>query len=134
MAGRHLPGSGTHGSPSQQGQRATGRSAEDEKMQCSILLNESECVCSFCQHPLSTLKPFKFKSLNTHLQRRDLQGVLHQGGCAENNGLRDEGRLDGSRVKQVGVVAHFAELHEDINHRHEVTAGQRFPGPVRSET
>lgn len=48
----------------------------------------------------------------------------------ENNGLRDEGRLDGSRVKQVGVVAHFAELHEDVNHRHEVTAGQGFPGPV----
>lgn len=29
----------------------------------------------------------------------------------ENNGLRDEGRLDGSRVEQVGVVANFAELH-----------------------
>ncbi len=48
----------------------------------------------------------------------------------ENNGLRDEGRLDGSRVKQVGVVAHFAELHQDVNHRHEVTAGQCFPRPV----
>lgn len=48
----------------------------------------------------------------------------------ENNGLHDEGRLDGSRVKKVGMVAHFAKLHEDVNHRHEVTTGQRFPGPV----
>lgn len=29
----------------------------------------------------------------------------------ENNGLRDEGRLDGSWVEQIGVVAHFAKLH-----------------------
>lgn len=69
-------------------------------------------------------------SFNADLQWRDLQGVLHQGGCSENNGLCDEGRLDGPRVKQVGMVAHFAELHEDVNDRHEVTAGQRFPGPV----
>lgn len=41
----------------------------------------------------------------------------------ENDPLRDEGRLDGSGVKQVGVVAYFAELHQDVNHRHEVTAG-----------
>lgn len=47
----------------------------------------------------------------SNLQRRNLQGVLHQGGCMENNGLRDEGRLDGSWVEQIGVVAHFAKLH-----------------------
>lgn len=52
-----------------------------------------------------------FFPFNANLQRRDLQSVLHQGGCIENNRLCDEGRLDGSRVKQVGVVAHFAELH-----------------------
>lgn len=50
-----------------------------------------------------------FKLSNLH--RRNLQGVLHQGGCTENDGLRDEGRLDGSRVEEIGVVAHFAKLH-----------------------
>lgn len=69
-------------------------------------------------------------SFYADLQWRDLQGVLHQGGCIENNRLRDERRLDGPRVKEVGVVAHFAELHEDVNDRHEVTAGQRLSGPV----
>lgn len=29
----------------------------------------------------------------------------------KNNGLRDEGRLNGSWVEQIGVVAHFAKLH-----------------------
>lgn len=62
------------------------------------------------------------------LEGGDLQGVLHQGGCFKNNGLRDEGRLDGPRVKQVGVVAHFAKLHEDVDHGHEVTTGESFPG------
>lgn len=47
----------------------------------------------------------------SNLQRRNLQGVLHQGGGMENNGLCDEGRLDGSWVEQIGVVAHFAKLH-----------------------
>lgn len=28
------------------------------------------------------------------------------------------------------MVAHFAELHEDVYYRHEMTAGQRFPGSV----
>ena len=51
----------------------------------------------------------------------------------EHNGLRDEGGLDGSGVKQVGVVAHFAKLHEDVNHRHEVTTSQCFPGPVNKK-
>jgi len=75
-------------------------------------------------------------SFAANLQREDLQGVLHQGGRVENDGLGDEGRLDGSRVEQVRVVADFTELHEDVDHRHEVTAGQRFPGPVnrRGET
>lgn len=73
------------------------------------------------------MKAFYFQA---YLQRRDLQGVMHQRGCVENNGLHDEGRLDGSRVKKVGMIAHFAKLHEDVNHRHEVTTGQRFPGPV----
>lgn len=51
----------------------------------------------------------------------------------ENDGLRDEGRLDGSRIKQVGVVAHFAKLHQDVNDRHEVTAGKSFPSPLNEK-
>lgn len=67
---------------------------------------------------------------NAHLQRGDLQGVLHQGGRVENDGLSDEGGLDGAGVEQVGVVADFAELHEDVYHRHEVSARQCFSGSV----
>lgn len=70
---------------------------------------------------------------STDLQRRDLQGVLHQRGRVENDGLGDEGGLDGTGVEQVRVVAHFAELHQDVDHRHEVTAGQRLPGPLHQE-
>lgn len=54
-------------------------------------------------------KFFTIKLSNLH--RWNLQGVLHQGGCSKNDGLRDEGRLDGSWVEQIGVVAHFAKLH-----------------------
>lgn len=66
----------------------------------------------------------------SNLQRGNIQRILHHGGGVENDGLRDEGRLDGSRVKQVGVVADFAELHENVYHRHEVPTGQSFTGPV----
>lgn len=48
----------------------------------------------------------------------------------ENDALRDEGRLDGSGVEQVRVVTDFTQLHEDVDHRHEVTTGQRLPGAV----
>lgn len=68
--------------------------------------------------------------LSADLQRRNLQRIQRQRGGLEDNGLCNEGRLDGPGVKQVGVVAHFTELHEDVNHRHEVAAGQRFPGSV----
>lgn len=71
--------------------------------------------------------------MEANLEWRDLDGVLHQGGCSEDYGLRDEGRLDGSGVKQVGVVADFAELHQDVYHRHEVTAGQSLPGPLKGK-
>lgn len=70
----------------------------------------------------------------SNLQRRNLQGVLHQGGCMENNGLRDEGRLDGSWVEQIGVVADFAKLHQDVDDRHKVTAGKSFPSPLNEKT
>ena len=53
---------------------------------------------------------------HTDLQRGDLQDILHQGGCVEDDGLGDEGGLDGPRVEQVGVVAHLAELHQDVDH------------------
>lgn len=61
--------------------------------------------------------------VEANLEWRDLDGVLHQGGCSEDDGLRDEGWLDGPGVKQVGVVADFAELHKDVYYRHKVTAG-----------
>lgn len=86
-------------------------------------------ISGYILPPNDNIKTFWLSS-NADLQRRNLQGVLHQGGCMENNGLRDEGRLDGPRVEQVWMVAHFAELHEDVNDRHEVTTGQSFPGPV----
>lgn len=52
----------------------------------------------------------------------------------KNDGLRDEGRLDGSWVEQIGVVAHFAKLHQDVDDRHEVTAGKSFPSPLNGKT
>lgn len=72
--------------------------------------------------------------VHTHanLEWGDLQGSLYQGGRVEDDGLGDEGGVDGPRVKQVGVVTHFTELHQDVDHRHEVTAGQRFPGAKRA--
>lgn len=51
----------------------------------------------------------------------------------ENNGLRDEGRLDGSWVEQIGVVADFAKLHQDVDDRHKVTAGESFPSPLNEK-
>ena len=54
----------------------------------------------------------------------------------EHDGLGDEGGLDGPRVKKVRVVAHFTELHQDVNDGHKMTAGQRLPSPEdqREET
>ena len=51
----------------------------------------------------------------------------------EDDRLGDEGGVNGPRVKQVGVVTHFTELHQDVDHRHEVTTSQRFPGPARNK-
>lgn len=51
----------------------------------------------------------------------------------EDDRLGDEGGVNGPRVKQVGVVTHFTELHQDVDHRHEVTTSQRFPGPERNK-
>lgn len=31
------------------------------------------------------------------------------------------------------MVTDFAELHQDVYHRHEVTAGQSLPGPLKEK-
>ena len=71
----------------------------------------SQQTSSACSSPLRGGGP-----PHTDLQRGDLQDILHQGGRVEDDGLGDEGGLDGPRVEQVGVVAHLAELHQDVDH------------------
>lgn len=58
----------------------------------------------------------------------DVSGPEHQGGGAEADAGGDERGGDRSRVKQVGMVAHLAQLHQNVDDTHEVAGGQCLLG------
>lgn len=57
--------------------------------------------------------------------------MQHEGSCVEANTLCDKWRMDGPRVKEVGVIADLAELHKDVDDTHEVPSCQCLLGAER---
>ena len=51
-----------------------------------------------------------------------------RGGDPEVEPFEDERRRDRPRFEQVRVVAHLPQLHQDVHHAEEVSAGERGPG------
>lgn len=68
---------------------------------------------------------------STCLKRVVVKGMQHEGSCVEANTLGDKWRMDGPRVKEVGVIADLAELHQDVDDTHEVPSCQRLLGAER---
>ncbi len=58
-----------------------------------------------------------------YLKRWGLKSPLNQWGSRIDDGLCDEGGLYGPWIKQVGVITHFPQLHQDVDHRHEMAFG-----------
>lgn len=69
--------------------------------------------------------------LTVYLKGRCLKSPLNKGGSRINDRMCDKGGLYGPRIKQVGVITHFPQLHQDVDHRHEMTARQSFSCPEK---
>lgn len=67
----------------------------------------------------------------THLEGMDVSGPEHQRRGAEADAGGDERGGDRPRVKQVGMVAHLAQLHQNVDDTHEVAGGQCLLGSGR---
>jgi len=67
----------------------------------------------------------------TGVQTTNLNGILEQCvkhrrcGC-EDDAFHAERRHRRSRVEQVGMIADLTQLHQDVDHAHEVTGCQRL--------
>lgn len=67
----------------------------------------------------------------TCLERVIIKGMEDEGSCVEADAFCDKWRVDWPWVKEVGVVADLAELHQDVDDAHEVPRCQCLLGAER---
>lgn len=58
--------------------------------------------------------------------------VIDKGGYVYRDALALERGNGRANFEEIGVVAHFPELHEDVYHAQEVAAGQSLSRPATS--
>ena len=69
----------------------------------------------------------------SYLQRVIIESFEDKGWSEQVDAFHLEWGLDGPRVKKVGMVAHFPQLHKNVDDTHEVAARKCLFRPAKKQ-
>lgn len=69
-----------------------------------------------------------------HLERVKLQSTSSKRGSVEDYAFHLKRGYDGPGIKKVGMVANFAQLHQDVDDTHVMASSKSFSSPVNHFT
>jgi len=72
---------------------------------------------------------FEKSDRSNYLERVTFQHFMDDRGYAQDERGSHKRRYSWTRFEEVGVIANFPQLHEDIDDAHELPTGQGFFGP-----